>query len=268
MSPKTPKWREIADNIAAKIASGVYQPGDPLPHIRTLVAEGYGSKATINTAYSALETEGLVTTSRGHGTTVRRRPPQNIRRHQERYNWEKKLARSPIGERSNNGVVERDTGLDHDQVECHAVFNTEPATAEMATRFGIEVGTLMLHRSYWHSTPGESVALSLIDSYVVHAVAAQNPELLDSAREPWPGGTHHQLSTIGIEIDRINDAVRARTASAAEAKKLGIPPGTAVLLLDKTSISTSGDVVEYSHVVLPAERTELQYTVPLERWAT
>ncbi|MGW3077882.1 GntR family transcriptional regulator [Kitasatospora sp. NPDC001132] len=268
MSPKTPKWRELADRLAAEISSGAYQPGDPLPHIRTLVAEGYGSKTTVGAAYSALETEGLVTTSRGHGTTVRRRPPQNIRRHQERYNWEKKLARLPVGERSNNGVVERDTGLDHDQVECHAVYNAEPATAEMAARFGVEAGTLMLHRNYWHSTPGDPVALSLIDSYMVHSVAAQNPDLLDSEREPWPGGTHHQLSTVGIEIDRIDDAIRVRIATAAEAKKLGIPPSAAVLLLDKTSVSTDGDIVEYSHVVLPGERTELQYTVPLERWAT
>lgn len=38
------------------------------------------------------------------------------------------------------------------------------------------------------------------------------------------------------------------------------------VLLDKTSVSTDGDVVEYSHVVLAGERTELQYSVPLERW--
>ncbi|MER6977077.1 UTRA domain-containing protein [Streptomyces carpinensis] len=53
----------------------------------------------------------------------------------------------------------------------------------------------------------------------------------------------------------------------AEARKLGIPVGSAVFLLDKTSVSTDGDVVEYSHVVLAGERTEVRYSVPLERWA-
>nr|WP_244217283.1 hypothetical protein [Streptomyces carpinensis] len=40
-----------------------------------------------------------------------------------------------------------------------------------------------------------------------------------------------------------------------------------MFLLDKTSVSTDGDVVEYSHVVLAGERTEVRYSVPLERWA-
>ncbi|WBP92183.1 GntR family transcriptional regulator [Kitasatospora cathayae] len=266
MSPKKPKWREVADHFANEIAEGKYRPGDQLPMIRELVAQGHGSKTTVMAAYSALEAEGLVTTTRGHGTTVRRRPPQQIRRHQDRYNWEKQLAKRGDGERRNNGVVEKDTGLDHDEVECHAAFNAVPADQEVAARFGVEPGTLMLHRHYWHSTPGSPIALSLINSYLVHAVAARNPDLLDSSREPWPGGTHHQLSTIGIEIAEIEDGIRTRLAAPDEARHLGIPAGSPVLLLDKTSRSTAGEVVEYSHVVLPGDRTEFRYTVPLDRW--
>lgn len=269
MAPKTPQWRELADQIAAAIAAGTagYRPGDQLPQIRELVAQGKGSKTTVMAAYKALEAEGLVSMARGHGTKVRRRPPHQIRRHQDRYAWEKKLAQRSNQERQHNGVVEQDTGLDHDQVECHVEFSAIPANTELAERFGVEVGTLMLHRHYWHSTPGDPTALSLIDSYLVHEVAARNPELLDSSKEPWPGGTHHQLSTIGIEIDRIDDGIRTRLATPVEARKLGIPVGSAVLLLDKTSVSTHGEVVEHSHVVLPGERTELRYSVPLERWA-
>ncbi|MET8780240.1 GntR family transcriptional regulator [Streptomyces sp. NPDC004589] len=268
MAPKTPQWRGLADEIAREIAAGTagYRPGDQLPQIRDLVAQGKGSKTTILAAYKALEAEGLVSMIRGHGTKVRKRPPHQIRRHQQRYVWEKKLAGGPAEDRQNNGVVEMDTGLDHDQVECHATFSVIPADAELSERFGVDVGTLMLHRHYWHSTPGDPTALSLIDSYLIHEVAARNPDLLDSSKEPWPGGTHHQLSTIGIEIDRIDDGIRTRLATQAEARKLGIPVGSAVILLGKTSVSTDGDVVEYSHVVLPGERTELRYSVPLERW--
>ncbi|MFD3927432.1 GntR family transcriptional regulator [Streptomyces sp. NPDC058614] len=268
MAPKTPQWRGLADQIARDIEAGTagYRPGDPLPQIRELVAQGKGSKTTVLAAYKALEAEGLVSMSRGHGTKVRERPPYQIRHHQERYVWEKKLAKRTNEVRRNNGVIDKDTGLDHDQIETHATFSVIPADADLAERFRVEPGTLMLHRQYWHSTSGDSTALSLIDSYLVHEVAARNPDLLDSSNEPWPGGTHHQLSTIGIEIDRIDDGIRTRLATQVEARKLGIPPGGAVMLLDKTSVSTGGDVVEYSHIVLPGERTEFRYSVPLERW--
>ncbi len=70
-----PKWRELADRIAEKIRSGEYAPGEQLPQIRDLVEAGEGSKSTVHAAYKALEAEGLVTSSRGHGTVVRDRPP-------------------------------------------------------------------------------------------------------------------------------------------------------------------------------------------------
>lgn len=269
MAPKTPQWRGLADEIAREIAAGTagYRPGDQLPQIRDLVAQGKGSKTTVLAAYKALETEGLVTMIRGHGTKVRAAPPHLVREPQERYVWEKRLAQRPDEVRRDNGVIDKDAGMDHDQIETHATFSAIPADTKLAERFGVEPGTLMLHRKYWHSTNGDATALSLIDSYLVHEVAARNPDLLDSSKEPWPGGTHHQLSTIGIEIDRIDDAIRTRVATQAEARKLGIPMNSAVFLLDKTSISTDGHVVEYSHVVLPGERTEFRYSVPLERWA-
>ncbi|MFE6869616.1 GntR family transcriptional regulator [Kitasatospora sp. NPDC057692] len=266
MASRTPKWREIAETFAQKIRDREYLPGDQLPQIRELVSQGLGSKTTIMAAYRSLETEGLVVTARGHGTRVRRQYPRQVRRHQTRYGWEKALALKPEVERRGNGVVEQDTGLAHEQVECHAEFNTVPADDRLAQRFGVPPGTLMLHRQYWHSVPGDPIALSLIDSYLVHEVASRNPDLLDSSLEPWPGGTHHQLSTIGIEIDQIQDDISTRLATLHESQHLGIPNGSPVILLDKTSVSTDAEVVEFSHVVLPGERTEISYTVPLERW--
>ena len=91
MAPKTPQWRGLAEQIAQDIAAGTagYRPGDQLPQIRDLVAQGKGSKTTILAAYKALEADGLVSMVRGHGTKVRERPPRQIRRHQERYVWKR-----------------------------------------------------------------------------------------------------------------------------------------------------------------------------------
>ena len=70
MPPKVPKWRQIADDLAAQIADGTYATGARLPHIRELVRAGLGSTATVHRAIQVLEAEGLVKSSRGHGTTV------------------------------------------------------------------------------------------------------------------------------------------------------------------------------------------------------
>ncbi|MET9077878.1 GntR family transcriptional regulator [Streptomyces sp. NPDC004232] len=70
-SPKQPpKWRQIADEIAAQIAAGVYAPEDRLPSVQAQVAAGKGATATVHRAYQALEAEGLVRTVFGSGTIV------------------------------------------------------------------------------------------------------------------------------------------------------------------------------------------------------
>ena len=68
-----PKWRELADAIAAQIISGEYAPGDRLPKIEDLVLAGKGSKTTVHSAYKALEAAGMVTSSPGPRTVVRER---------------------------------------------------------------------------------------------------------------------------------------------------------------------------------------------------
>ncbi|GGY01792.1 hypothetical protein GCM10010299_00480 [Streptomyces tanashiensis] len=68
-------WRELADKLAEQIGRGEYEPGQRLPQIRDQVDAGEGSKATVHAAYKALEAEGLVTSTRGHGTVVRQQVP-------------------------------------------------------------------------------------------------------------------------------------------------------------------------------------------------
>jgi len=97
-------------------------------------------------------------------------------------------------------------------------------------------------------------------------VVASNPDLLDETTEPWPGGTQHQLKTIGIELDRIVDEIRARPPMPEEAEALDIEPGVSVFVLTKVSVDTGDRVVELSEIIMPADRTELLYTIRLKRW--
>ena len=151
-------------------------------------------------------------------------------------------------------------------LDFHSEYRTEDATAELAAALGVEPGTKLLHRIYRTMVRDERVAVSLIDSYLVYDMAAANPDLLDSANEPWPGGTHHQLRTIGIEIDRVVDEITARPPQGDETELLGIGPGVAVLVLRQTSIDTENRVVAISNVIMPGDRTIMTYETHLEPW--
>lgn len=261
-----PKWRRLADELAQRIRSGEWAEGEALPQIRELTAQGAGSTTTVQAAYRALETEGLVRTVRGRGTYVRRQRERLVREPQVRYQWEKNQVFLPEEERRSNGVTEKETGLPTPQLAFHAQYEVVDAPPEIAHRFGVSTTARMLHRRYWTSSKDEGAAISVIDSWLAYDTAAQNPALLDSGREPWPGGTMHQLYTVGIEIQEIVDRISARPPTAQEAELLDLDPGTSVIVLSKASYSTTGDLVEFSTVVLPGDRYELLYRIPLERW--
>ncbi|HBF80267.1 MAG TPA: transcriptional regulator [Streptomyces sp.] len=263
----TPKWRQLADTLAERIRTGDLAEGEALPQIRELTAAGAGSTTTVQAAFRALETEGLVRIVRGRGTYVRRQRSRVVRESQARYQWEKDRALLPEEQRRATGVTEQETGLETPQLAFHATYDVVKAPTEIARVFGVAPDTRMLRRRYRTSSREETAPIGVITSWLPYEQASRNPALLDSGREPWPGGTTHQLSTIGIEIDRIDDRIGARPPTAEEARLLDLDPGTAVLILRKSSYSTDGSLAEYSEAVLPGDRHELLYRIPLERWS-
>jgi GntR family transcriptional regulator len=259
------KYERITADLRRKIRAHYLAPGEQMPS-QTALAEQYRvSVPTIQQALGVLEAEGLIDSVQGIGTYIRA-PRNRVRRETDRYQWEKDRARLPLEERSQTGAVEHDTGLGIDDLDFEAEYRNTDADKDLAAAFGVEVGTKLLHRIYRTRVRSEGTALSLIDSYLVYEVAAANPSLLSADHEPWPGGTQNQLYTIGIEIDRIIDAITARPPQADETELLGIGLGVAVLVLRKTSIDTGGRVVEVSDVVMPGDRTVMTYCTQLDRW--
>jgi len=259
------KYERITVDLRRKIRTRDLPVGEQLPS-QTALAEQYKvSLPTIQQALGVLEAEGLIDSVQGIGTYVRA-PRRPVVRKTDRYQWEKDRARLPLAERQQTGAVEHDTGLAFDDLAFPAKYRTIDADEDLAGVFGVATGTKLLHRMYRTQVRAEETALSLIDSYLVYEVAAANPDLLSADNEPWPGGTQHQLYTIGIEIDRIIDEVTARPPQDDEAELLGIRPGVAVLVLRKVSIDTGGRVVEVSDVVMAADRTVMAYCTKLERW--
>lgn len=68
------KWQALAADIRAKIASGVWQPGDRLPSTSQLCAEYEVSAIVVRNAMISLRAEGLVEGVPGVGVFVAERP--------------------------------------------------------------------------------------------------------------------------------------------------------------------------------------------------
>jgi len=260
------KYDRIADDLRKRIHAGEWKAGDRLPAHTALEAEFGVSLNTVRNALELLAAEGLLLVEQGKGTWVRERPPTS-RRSNDRYQWEKDRVLLPEAQRLNDGASEKDTGLRFEQLDFHATYTETTADEDLAKVFEVPVGTRMLRRDYRTTPKGHGVPLSYSrGSFLVYDVVAANPALLDQANEPWPGGTQHQLSTIGIELARIVDQVSCRPPTNEEAQALQLPPGTSVFALRKVSIDTGGRVVEVSDSVWPGDRVDLVYTTELERW--
>ena len=65
-----PAYLQVADQIKAAAASGVLQPGEPLPSIRPLAEELRLNRNTVAKAYAELEGQGIIETRAGKGCFV------------------------------------------------------------------------------------------------------------------------------------------------------------------------------------------------------
>jgi molybdate-binding protein/DNA-binding transcriptional regulator YhcF (GntR family) len=63
-------YREIAEGIRRRIASGELQPGDRLPPVRTMAKRWGCTPGTVSRAYAELSQEGLIQGRRGGGTRI------------------------------------------------------------------------------------------------------------------------------------------------------------------------------------------------------
>jgi GntR family transcriptional regulator len=84
-----PLYLQLTQQIRHGIETGVLQPGDALPGIRTLAEQLVVSPNTVVKAYSELEHEGVLEMRQGSGAFVAGRPPSKsksdrVRQAQER----------------------------------------------------------------------------------------------------------------------------------------------------------------------------------------
>ncbi|MFG2600828.1 GntR family transcriptional regulator [Streptomyces sp. NPDC048462] len=248
----TPKWRELADKLADRIRIGTYSPGQQLPHIRDLVEAGEGSKSTVHAAYKALEAEGLVTSSRGHGTVVRQSPPLK-RLGIDRYDKAKWRDGDEVA-----FIADRvASGRSHSRGDQTQTVNRVEAPPAAAAAHGLAPDSLVYARARLVKEAGQPT----------HALTSYyRPEHVEGTRivDPAPGpagrgGGFRVLYDAGYEIDHMREELFARAPTPEEAKLLMLPSGEPVVELHRTAYTADGTVVEFAIGVHAASRFRWSY---------
>ena len=241
--PETPA-RRIADELRARIISGDLAPGDRLPGEPALVQRYEVAKQTAGNALKLLASEGLAYGRPGSGTFVREF--RLIRR-----SATERLSRE---HRSSGGSVwasdVQDRPLDVDEIDVHEAA----APVWVAAALHLAEGELVTVRSRRYRVDGEPVqtAVSYLPAELVRATPV-------TERDTGPGGTFARLAELGAEPVDFVEEVRARMPSGEESEALSLSPGTPVIEIVRTAMTSEARPVEVSHMLLDAGSYVLDY---------
>ncbi|MEZ5854125.1 MAG: phosphonate metabolism transcriptional regulator PhnF [Hyphomicrobiaceae bacterium] len=193
-----PRWQQIANALAASIERGAYTDGSILPSAAS-IAERYGvHRHTARQAFRHLEELGLVSVTRGRGTTVTgQRIPYRIGR--------RVSFRANFGAA---GVKAAGTVLDCRLAE---------AAGETAVLLGVATGDPVWEIRMTSRAAGAAVSTS------VHTLSEARFPAFDAQIIKAKASTTAAFKAYGIaDYMRLETRLTARTATASEARILGL----------------------------------------------
>lgn len=263
--PRTPIATRIADDLRIAIELGTLRGGASLPPQHDL-AETYGcSQTTVRIAIESLKKQGLIVGGRGKPPTVRVQV-RPVVRDSERHQQEKDLVRKPEEERRKFGLAESDMNVALEKVDFNATYAVT-VDEKISAAFELPSQTEFLVRIFEHSDKRsgrlEAWSISWLPKYLIEA----NPDIEDPANKAWPGGTMHQLYTVGIEVAKVVDEVSARMPSTVEQEAWSLTDGIPLFVVRRKSYDTAGRIVEISDAHYPSDRTQLVFHTPLTPWS-
>lgn len=256
---------QISDDLRMKIERGDLAPGAPLPTLQEICEQWGCGMNSARAAIALLKQQGLISGGRGKAPTVRA-PIARVCRSSDRHQAEKDLVREPESVRAATGLAEMDMSTSIDKVTFNTDYQVVVPPVGLAHDFGIPQDAEVLQRTYEMRDRKDNRLLSWSVSYLPMSIISKNKALLDPANEPWPGGTMHQLYTVGVEIVRVVDQVSASMPTTVTAHEWRLDDGVPMLHVRRISYDTGDRIVEITDAEFPADRTELSFTTPLTKW--
>jgi GntR family transcriptional regulator len=238
-----PVYRQIADDLRAKIRSGVYPAGNQLPSEAALVEEFGVTRVTVRRGLAVLQQEGLVEVVRGKGMFVPK-PPPVVALRTSRF--------SRAARRAGKGALAAEVealGLSWSSELLEECVLDLPG--EVAEVLGEPRGAVKRRRMWVEEVPTQ-----LADSYLPLSI---DEAIGWSAGAQASGGVYGLLEQHGFVISRFREELAGRVADPEEAVALHIAPGAPVITVVRHAIDQSGRVVEYFDSVAVADRHRYVY---------
>ncbi|MBL1085831.1 GntR family transcriptional regulator [Streptomyces actinomycinicus] len=236
---EAPKYVRLAQTIQRRIEDGTYAPGTRVPSENQLVQAFGMSRPTVVRALELLKRDGWLESRQGFGTIVRGRPAvveQKNRRGRE--------------------ALERDESRTPGRL---AAVDRVPVPARVASVLGLPKRAEVLMRRFLVEEEGEAV--ELVSSYF--PVGLVDGTELGSSEPLSAGVREHLEGRKKVRFDHVTERVSARLPDVGEAELLGLADGVPVLSVLVIAFDASGQALQVSDVLLPADGQELEDTYRL-----
>ena len=252
-----PVYLRVLEDLRMRIREGVLEPGARVPSRNAIIARyGVGETAAKH-ALQVLATEGLIEARAGSGSYVRKVPAARCLEHDRL-----QFPGSPFGI-DESGSVADGLLIAGRQAARYVAWehHTEQVAPppHVARRLASAVPTsavLVTATRYLMTADGQPVQLAT--SYEPAGLTEGTGVALPEQGSFAGRGVIERMRSIGIEIDQVVEDMAVRTCLLAEAAALAMPPGSAVIAIERTHLS-GGQPVETADIVIPAERYRLRY---------
>lgn len=257
--------RSVATQLRSAIEAGKLAPGEKLPKNSDLCRMYGVNKNTMSKAIGLLKAAGVVSGVAGGATRVRVKHPFGTRGNLD-YQEEKNRVLSLEGIRMQSGGSERLLEIPVKELhEDHAEYDVIECPENVAEMLKIPAGNRALKRSYTRRHVANA-GIIRSESFIPYDLVKDYPDLLDSGKEPWPGGVLHQLYTAGIEAGRIEDRITVTMPTNEESKDFDVPPGVPMYHRTRIIYNIDERPVEVAFTPIPSDRISFIFSTPLERW--
>ncbi|WP_374569894.1 phosphonate metabolism transcriptional regulator PhnF [Phenylobacterium sp.] len=220
MALNLPLWREISQSLERRIATKELCPGDKLPTEYELSREFMVNRHTVRRALSYLQDKGIVESTQGRGSFVRRpsRPARLIRR-----------------PRFTDAVM----GQGREPSTKTLKLDVRPADAKVAGELGLKPGKPVIFLERIRFIDGEPVGLSL------HYLSFERfPTFVEMYRAR--GSITHTLIDSGVpDYTRRRTLISARLPTAQESEQLRVPRHVPLLIRRYLNVDGLGRPLEY-----------------------
>jgi DNA-binding GntR family transcriptional regulator len=241
-------WQEIASALREAITRGDYPPGTTIPKETELMAAHGAGRETVRRAVIQLTAEGLIEPVRRRGTVVRIRPART------------QVTRSRLVYRDELGYYFDQAAQGWRALQPPTV-SRGPVPFDVAVQLGVAPGDEAIIRDRIMGDPATGRPTQLATSYIPADLAGELPVL--AARDTGPGGIYDRMEEAGLGPIEWTEAITTRPPSPAEASRLGLAPGVALLRIVRLASSPAGRALEVNDTRMSGDEFEICY--PLSR---